>query len=47
MNQPDLFTGQQLRDHGIAAAEHDRTIVIQAVDTAIELRARSGLGFTA
>jgi hypothetical protein len=35
MIQPDLFTGEELRDFGIAAAERDRTLVIQAVDTAI------------
>ena len=47
MNQPDLFTGQQLRDYGIAAAEHDRTLVIQAVDRAIDLCASMTRGFTA
>ena len=45
--QPDLFTGQQLRDWGIEAAERDRTLVIQAVDKAIELCAGGGTsGFT-
>jgi hypothetical protein len=49
MQQPDLFTGEQLRDAGIAAAEHDRTLVIQAVDKAIELLASMmrSEGFTA
>jgi hypothetical protein len=37
MEQPDLFTGEQLRDFGIEAAEHDRTVVIQAVDTSIRI----------
>jgi len=40
MNQPDLFTGDELRDFGIAAAERDRTLVIQAVDKAIEMAGR-------
>jgi hypothetical protein len=39
MEQPDLFTGDELRDFGIAAAERDRTLVIQAVDKAIEMLA--------
>jgi hypothetical protein len=47
MEQPDLFTGAELRDHGIAAAEHDRTLVIQAVDTAIRICADGGDPFTA
>lgn len=48
MNQPDLFTGEQLRDYGIEAAERDRTIVIQAVDRAITILAdTSADGFTA
>jgi len=47
MNQPDLFTGEQLRDFGIAAAERDRTLVIQAVDRAIDLCASMTRGFTA
>jgi DNA-binding ferritin-like protein len=48
MMQPDLFTGEQLRDHGIAAAERDRTLAVQAVDKAIEIIARTYLvGFTA
>jgi hypothetical protein len=48
MNQPDLFTGEQLRDSGITAAERDRTLVIQAVDKAIEVVAATYLiGFTA
>lgn len=46
--QPDLFTGEQLRDLGIAAAERDRKIAAQAVDRAIEiLAATRPLGFTA
>jgi hypothetical protein len=40
MEQPDLFTGEQLRDFGITAAERDRTLVIQAVDKAIEMAGR-------
>jgi hypothetical protein len=48
MQQPDLFTGEQLRDFGIQAAERDRTLVIQAVDTAIRILADTRpLGFTA
>jgi hypothetical protein len=47
MHQPDLFTGEQLRDFGIEAAEHDRTLVIQAVDTAIRVCAGGDDGFTA
>jgi hypothetical protein len=48
MNQPDLFTGEQLRDFGITAAERDRTLVIQAVDKAIQVVASTYLiGFTA
>jgi hypothetical protein len=47
MEQPDLFTGAQLRDFGIAAAEHDRTLIIQAVDKAIEICADGGDCFTA
>jgi hypothetical protein len=47
MEQPDLFTGDELRDFGIAAAERDRTLVIQAVDKAIEICAYGGDGFTA
>jgi hypothetical protein len=47
MQQPDLFTGPDLRDFGIAAAEVDRTIVIQAVDTAIRVCADGDDGFTA
>mgnify|MGYP000462106437 CR=1 FL=1 len=49
--QPDLFTGQQLRDWGIEAAERDRTLVIQAVDKALEYLiaqdVRTLVGFTA
>ena len=48
MEQPDLFTGDELRDMGIAAAERDRTLVVQAVDKAIEYAASGGgHGFTA
>jgi hypothetical protein len=48
MTQPDLFTGAELRDFGIEAAERDRTLAIQAVDKAIEMIARTYLiGFTA
>lgn len=47
MEQPDLFTGDELRDYGIAAAERDRTLVVQAVDKAIEIVAHGGDGFTA
>jgi hypothetical protein len=47
MEQPDLFTGDELRDFGIAAAERDRTLVIQAVDKAIEICGDHGRGFTA
>lgn len=46
--QPDLFTGEWLRDSGIAAAERDRTLIVQAVDKAIEVLAdTSAQGFTA
>jgi len=45
--QPDLFTGAQLRDFGIAAAERDRTLIVQAVDKAIEVCALGTVtGFT-
>jgi hypothetical protein len=47
MEQPDLFTGEQLRDFGIEAAERDRTLIIQAVDTAILVCAHGGDAFTA
>lgn len=48
MRQPDLFTGDELRDYGIAAAERDRTLIVQAVDKAIEvLAATAAKGFTA
>ena len=47
MEQYDLFTGAQLRDFGIAGAEHDRTLAIQAVDTAIRVCAAGDDGFTA
>jgi hypothetical protein len=47
MEQPDLFTGEQLRDYGIDAAQRDRTLIIQAVDKAIEVCADAGDPFTA
>ncbi len=47
MQQPDLFTGPQLRDFGIDAAARDRTLVIQAVDTALEACTSGDDGFTA
>jgi len=47
MQQPDLFTGQQLRDFGIEAAERDRTLVVQAVDIAVRTCASGDDGFTA
>jgi hypothetical protein len=47
MEQPDLFTGDELRDFGIQAAERDRTLMVQAVDKAIEICAAGGDGFTA
>ena len=46
--QGNLFDGPQLRDAGIAAAERDRTIAIQAVDVAIRFAAANATaGFTA
>ena len=47
MMQGDLFSGDELRDFGIEAAERDRTLVIQAVDKAVEICAAGGDGFTA
>jgi hypothetical protein len=47
MRQPDLFTGDELRDFGIQAAERDRTLIIQAVDKAVEICAAGDDGFTA
>ncbi len=47
MQQPDLFSGEQLRDFGIEGAERDRTLVIQAVDTAIRTCAAGDDPFTA
>jgi len=50
MDQLDLFycpTGDELRDAGIAAAERDRTLIIQAVDTAVRICAEGDDGFTA
>jgi hypothetical protein len=47
MNQPDLFSGDELRDFGIQAAERDRTLIIQAVDKAIDVCALGTItGFT-
>jgi len=37
MEQPDLFTGDELRDYGIAAAERDRALIIKEVDIAIDI----------
>jgi len=46
--QTNLFDGPQLRDAGIAAAERDRTLVIQAVDVGIRFAAANADGgFTA
>jgi hypothetical protein len=47
MQQPDLFTGDDLRDFGIQAAERDRTLIIQAVDKALEVCAAGDDPFTA
>ena len=47
MHQPDLFTGPQLRDFGIAGAERDRTLASQAVDIAVRTCAEGDDGFTA
>jgi hypothetical protein len=48
MQQPDLFSGDELRDFGMQAAERDRTLICQAVDTAIRILAQTRLlGFTA
>jgi hypothetical protein len=48
MQQQDLFSGDNLRDFGIEAAERDRTLVIQAVDTSIRICADlQPEGFTA
>jgi hypothetical protein len=47
MEQPDLFTGENLRDFGIASAERDRAIAIQAVDKAIEYASWPSGPFTA
>jgi hypothetical protein len=48
MMQPDLFTGPQLRDEGITAAQQDRELACQAVDTAIRICAYgTDDGFTA
>jgi hypothetical protein len=45
--QHSLFDGPFLRDQGIAAAEADRTLVVQAVDKAIEVVAAGDDPFTA
>lgn len=42
-----LTFGEQLRDSGIMAAEHHRTLIIKAVDTAIRVCADGDDGFTA
>ena len=47
MEQPDLFTGDELRDHGISAAERDRTLIIETVDRLIKVWADGGGSFTA
>ena len=47
MEQQDLFSGDELRDFGMQAAERDRTLIIQAVDKAIEICAHGGDCFTA
>ena len=47
MNQPDLFSGDELRDFGIAAAERDRELIIKVVDRLIEVWADGGGSFTA
>jgi hypothetical protein len=47
MKQPDLFTGDELRDHGITAAERDRTLICNAVDTAIRICTAGDDPFTA
>ena len=47
MEQPDLFTGDELRDFGIIAAERDRTLISQAVDTAVAICASGNDAFTA
>jgi hypothetical protein len=47
MQQPDLFSGDELRDFGIEAAERDRDLVIQVIDDRIEYLARFGDAFTA
>jgi hypothetical protein len=44
---PTLFDGPFLRDEGIAAAEHQRTIAVQACDTAIRMLASLDDPFTA
>ena len=41
------LSGAELRDFGIAAAERKRTLMVQAVDKAIEVRSAIGDGFTA
>jgi hypothetical protein len=49
MKQQDLFgfSGDELRDFGIQAAEHQRALAIQAVDKAIEYASWPGGPFTA
>jgi hypothetical protein len=43
----NTLTGDELRDFGIQAAERQRTLMVQAVDKAIEICAAGGDGFTA
>ena len=47
MHQPDLFTGDELRDFGIEAAERDRDQMVRLVDGGIEWVAKQGGPFTA
>jgi hypothetical protein len=47
MQQPDLFSGDELRDFGIEAAERDRDLLIREVDLAIEIAAETNDDFTA
>jgi hypothetical protein len=47
MEQPDLFTGAELRDFGIQAAEHDREQMTRLIDDAIDWYSKHGPGFTA
>ena len=47
MEQPDLFTGAELRDFGIAAAERDRQLMIDIVDDVIDYVSQTVDAFTA